>query len=101
VAPGTVEPITVSEVTVVEEPVSVEPITAEPVYEAPVVYDEPVIEVPVPIAADCDASYPDLCIPPGAPDLDCPEVGSTNYRVLPPDPHRFDDNSDGVGCEYP
>jgi hypothetical protein len=47
----------------------------------------------------CDSSYPDNCIPPAPPDLDCVDVGITNFRVLSPDPHDFDRNNDGVGCE--
>jgi micrococcal nuclease len=34
------------------------------------------------VASGCDPSYPDVCIPP--------------YL---PDPHGFDGDSDGVGCE--
>jgi micrococcal nuclease len=50
--------------------------------------------------ANCDASYPDVCIAPSPPDLDCDEVPHTNIRVLPPDPHRFDGrDDDGIGCE--
>lgn len=48
---------------------------------------------------DCDPSYPDLCIAPGLPDLDCPEVGRANFTVFEPDPHRFDADNDGIGCE--
>jgi micrococcal nuclease len=48
---------------------------------------------------DCDDSYPDVCIPPPPPDLDCPEVEYTNFRVLSPDPHGFDRDRDGIGCE--
>jgi micrococcal nuclease len=47
----------------------------------------------------CDSSYPGVCIPPAPPDLDCGDVGHRNFRVLPPDPHRFDGNHDGIGCE--
>ncbi len=47
----------------------------------------------------CDPSYPDVCIPPPPPDLDCADVPYRGFRVLPPDPHRFDGNHDGVGCE--
>jgi len=47
----------------------------------------------------CDPSYPDFCIPPPPPDLDCADVGRTNFRVVGADPHRFDGNRDGVGCE--
>ena len=31
--------------------------------------------------------------------LDCDEVNGSGFTVLPPDPHGFDGNSDGVGCE--
>jgi len=47
----------------------------------------------------CDPSYPGVCIPPPPPDLDCADIPYRNFRVLPPDPHRFDGNHDGVGCE--
>ena len=47
----------------------------------------------------CDPSYPDVCIPPPPPDLDCRDVPYRNFRVLPPDPHRFDGEGDGRGCE--
>ncbi len=50
-------------------------------------------------AANCDPSYPTLCIPPGAPDLDCGEITDKRFPVLPPDPHRFDGDKDGIGCE--
>lgn len=54
---------------------------------------------PAPPNGNCDGSYPDVCIPPPPPDLDCPEIAHRNFRVLPPDPHRFDGNKDGFGCE--
>ncbi len=47
----------------------------------------------------CDPSYPGVCIPPAPPDLDCGDITDRRFQVLPPDPHRFDGNSDGVGCE--
>ena len=48
----------------------------------------------------CDPSYPDVCIAPGPPDLDCGDLPYDDIRVLPPDPHRLDGNdNDGVGCE--
>lgn len=51
-------------------------------------------------ASSCDVSYPDVCIPPAPPDLDCGEIPHRRFRVLPPDPHGFDGNDDdGVGCE--
>lgn len=48
---------------------------------------------------NCDPSYPDVCIPPPPPDLDCGDVPYRNFRVLPPDPHNFDSDGDGIGCE--
>lgn len=50
-------------------------------------------------ARNCDPSYPTVCIPPAPPDLDCGQITQRNFKVLPPDPHRFDGNKDGVGCE--
>jgi micrococcal nuclease len=47
----------------------------------------------------CDPSYPDFCIPPYPPDLDCGDIIYRNFRVLSPDPHRFDVDKDGIGCE--
>jgi hypothetical protein len=50
-------------------------------------------------AGACDPAYPDFCIPPPPPDLDCPDVGTRGFAVLPPDPHHFDADHDGIGCE--
>lgn len=50
-------------------------------------------------AANCDPSYPSVCIPPPPPDLDCGDIAFRRFTVLPPDPHGFDGNHDGVGCE--
>jgi micrococcal nuclease len=47
----------------------------------------------------CDPSYPTVCIPPSPPDLDCPDITERRFDVLPPDPHRFDGDHDGMGCE--
>src|SRR5215208_3849464 len=55
-------------------------------------------ELPVTEERMCDPSYPGLCIPPPPPDLDCDNISARNFRVLPPDPHRFDDDNDGIGC---
>ena len=63
-------------------------------------YDEltyvPTDEEPV-----CDPSYPDDCIAPPPPELNCGDDGvpAAEFRVLPPDPHGFDDDNDGLGCE--
>lgn len=47
----------------------------------------------------CHPSYPDVCIPPAPPDLDCGDIGFRRFTVIPPDPHGFDGDYDGVGCE--
>ena len=54
------------------------------------------------VTPNCDPSYPDFCIPPPPPDLDCGHVDPFNlgFRVLPPDPHGLDVDNDGVGCEF-
>lgn len=49
--------------------------------------------------AKCDPAYPDVCIPSPPPDLDCADIPYRRFRVLPPDPHRFDRDRDGIGCE--
>ena len=55
---------------------------------------------PPPPGGSCDPSYPDVCIPPPPPDLDCGDIPYRNFRVLPPDPHRLDGrDGDGIGCE--
>lgn len=51
--------------------------------------------------ANCDHSYPTVCIPPPPPDLDCPDIPYTNFLVVPPDDHHFDQDHDGIGCESP
>jgi hypothetical protein len=49
---------------------------------------------------DCSSSYPGVCIASPPPDLDCIDVfPSRDFRVLPSDPHDFDSDSDGIGCE--
>ena len=58
----------------------------------------PVAPTPPP-RANCDSSYPDVCIPPPPPDLDCPQITHRNFRVVGADPHRFDSDRDGIGCE--
>ena len=50
-------------------------------------------------AFGCESSYPEVCIPPSPPDLDCGDVAYGGFTVYPPDPHRFDGDFDGVGCE--
>ena len=47
----------------------------------------------------CDPSYPGVCIPLYPPDLDCDDVPYDDFRVVGRDPHGFDGDRDGVGCE--
>ena len=47
----------------------------------------------------CDPAYPTVCIPPPPPDLDCGEITFRRFTVLPPDPHHFDGDGNGIGCE--
>ena len=47
----------------------------------------------------CDPSYPDVCIPPPPPDLNCGDIAHRRFRVVGSDPHGFDRDGDGVGCE--
>jgi micrococcal nuclease len=48
---------------------------------------------------NCDAAYPGVCIAPPPPDLDCKDITHRNFTVLSPDPHNFDRDKDGIGCE--
>ncbi len=48
---------------------------------------------------NCDPAYPGVCIPPPPPDLDCKDIPYRRFKVVPPDPHRFDGDHDGIGCE--
>jgi hypothetical protein len=52
-----------------------------------------------PVGGNCDPSYPGVCIPLSPPDLDCGDITFRRFQVLPPDPHRFDGDNNGVGCE--
>lgn len=48
---------------------------------------------------NCHPSYPDVCIPPPPPDLNCADIPHRRFRVVGSDPHGFDGNKDGIGCE--
>jgi beta-lactam-binding protein with PASTA domain len=55
---------------------------------------------------NCDPSYPDVCLDPGAVDYDCaggsgdgPKYVEGPIRVLAPDPFDLDRDGDGWGCE--
>jgi hypothetical protein len=47
----------------------------------------------------CDPAYPTVCIPSPPPDLNCADIEFRRFQVLAPDPHGFDTDGDGVGCE--
>jgi len=51
------------------------------------------------IEDSCDPSYPDFCIPSPPPDLDCKDIPQKRFTVIGSDPHRFDGDKDGIGCE--
>ena len=65
----------------------------------PLPYVPPVQTVIPPPVGNCDPSYPTVCIPPPPPDLNCGDIPYRNFTVLPPDPHHFDGNHDGIGCQ--
>lgn len=50
---------------------------------------------------ECDPSYPLVCIFPlsAVGDLDCSDIPYRGFTVRDPDPHFFDGDFDGVGCE--
>ncbi|HXF63382.1 MAG TPA: SH3 domain-containing protein [Caldilineaceae bacterium] len=71
---------------------------------APAASTIPVVTVPTPtpaLVAECDSSYPGLCIPPPPPDLDCTDISYQSFPVRGADPHNFDGDGDGIGCENP
>lgn len=47
---------------------------------------------------NCDPSYPTLCLR-SSPDLDCGEISARQFPVRGRDPHGFDADGDGIGCE--
>lgn len=72
---------------------------------APIVASAPPA-APPPADSNCEPSYPDICVPIGVPDLSCADMYAqgtsmirVRYDVAYPDPHDFDDNDDGWGCE--
>lgn len=57
-----------------------------------------------PRAGGCHPSYPSACIPYPPPDLACADIPHRDFHVrrdVPdPDPHSFDGNEDGIGCQF-
>lgn len=47
----------------------------------------------------CDSSYPEICITTYSAKLICADIPFRNFTVLLPDPHGFDTDGDGLGCE--
>jgi micrococcal nuclease len=64
---------------------------------------EPAPATQAPSSGNCHPSYPDFCIAPPPPDLDCPQMSQKRFTVrhdvANPDPHGFDGDTDGIGCE--
>ena len=51
------------------------------------------------VSDSCDPSYPTICVAPAPPVLSCEDIAYRNFTVIQPDPHGFDADDDGVGCE--
>ena len=47
----------------------------------------------------CHPSYVGVCIPLVTYDLDCRDVPVKRFQVVGVDPHGFDSDFDGIGCE--
>jgi len=60
---------------------------------------EPDRDLPIQSTEKCASGYPDICIQSPPPDLDCADIPYRNFRVVSPDPHNFDGDKDGIGCE--
>ena len=58
----------------------------------------PIVPAPIP-GGNCSPSYPSVCIPPPPPDLDCGDISYRRFTVMGSDPHNFDGDHDGIGCE--
>jgi hypothetical protein len=54
---------------------------------------------PPPPDGDCHPSYPDTCISAPPPNLNCDDISFRNFKVIGSDPHGFDGDKDGIGCE--
>lgn len=87
---------------IVEERANVAAVPAEPPTATPPPPAPPPTPAPAPVVrqqSNCDPSYPSVCIPSPPPDLDCGEIPYRRFSVAGSDPHRFDGDHDGVGCE--
>jgi endonuclease YncB( thermonuclease family) len=72
---------------------------------------QPLVPAQLPVnhfiaGGNCDPHYPTVCMPPSPPDLDCADLSFRGFQVLhtptasTPDPHSFDNNFDGIGCQF-
>ncbi len=75
-------------------------LTARP---SPAPTPPPAVIQPLVPQTNCEPSYPGLCIPIGSADIDCGEIAARRFQVVwnvpNPDPHGFDGDGDGIGCE--
>jgi hypothetical protein len=89
-------------ITVVASPYGNPPIVTEPP-PAPIV-NQPQASTETPNTQsgngnNCDSSYPDFCIQPPPPTLNCSDIPQTGFTVLSPDRHDLDRDGNGIGCE--
>lgn len=90
---------------IIDTPVSTPTYTLQPTFtdtlNPTVTNTPPPTDAPVPTSTKvlCDPSYPTVCIAPFPPDLNCGDIPYKNFVVLQPDPHKFDKDKNGLGCE--
>lgn len=48
---------------------------------------------------NCDPRYPAVCIPSSTRDLECADITHRRFPVQGADPHNFDGDDNGIGCE--
>ena len=48
---------------------------------------------------NCDPSYPAVYIEKYPPDLDCNDIRYSDFIVMGNDPHEFNTDNNGIGCE--
>jgi hypothetical protein len=49
--------------------------------------------------AACDPSYPTVCISQPPPRLTCGDLSVGAFKVFGEDPHGFDPDENGIGCD--
>ena len=103
---GTITPTTTSATTTVPTTTTTTTPPLPPPTPPPVITKKPATTtkakqpaVQPPPASNCDPSYPTVCIPSPPPDLNCGDIPFRRFKVLRPDPHNFDADRDGIGCE--